>query len=108
MIKNLRVQVLMGVDQYNQLHNYCTDHQIKYKNDSDMFRKILFKFINEGESAQTQIYIMGNQIKDQKEKIQYLENSLDRIEKEFKDLEIKNIQLDQKLKKAKKKVFRKA
>ena len=86
MIKNIRLQVLMGLDQYNQLHNYCTEHKIKYKNDSDMFRKLLFKFVNEGDALQTQTYIMKQQIGEQKTYIGQLENQVRRLNLEIDDL----------------------
>lgn len=107
MIKNIRLQILMGLDQYNQIQNYATDQQIKYRNDSDLFRKILFTAIQQQEGLLTENYILRSQIKDQKINLDQLTNANKQLEIAAadlrKDLDIAEKNLAAKNKKYKKK-----
>jgi len=86
MAKNIRLQVLMEPNQYNNLKEHAIEKGINYKNDSDLIRKILHKATVEDSNAELTTYIMKDQIKQQKEKIEK-QNTL------IRDLQNKRIEL---------------
>jgi len=106
MIKNIRLQILMGVDQYNQIHNYATENKIQYRNDSDLFRKIVFTAIQQQEALLTENYILRSQVKDQKINLDQLTTANKKLDIACADLR-QNLQIAEKNLSTKNKKYKK-